>query len=72
MMTIIIFYALLDIIFNNHGCLMYDSTDLESLSPFCYNMFGVVKWMVNQFCGLLIMGVPLMYRFSSLSSDGVR
>lgn len=51
---------------------MYDYADFETLSPFYYNMFGVVKWMVNQFFGLLIMGVPLMYRFSSLSSDGVK
>ena len=43
--------------------------DLGSLSPFYYNTFGVVKLLVNQLCGLLITGKPLMCPFSSLSSN---
>jgi hypothetical protein len=50
---------------------VYDYADLGSLYPFYYNMFGVVKWPVNQLCGLLITGKALMSPFLSLSSNGV-
>jgi hypothetical protein len=35
-------------------------------------MCGVVRWAANQFSKLLLMGTPLMYPFSSLSSDDVK